>query len=157
MRSVAVRSIPRVRVSIPFVKYWMPLMFANPLAARIACVTLSSNVALSRMRWSMRIWNTSSVSVTLSFGLNANPPLRFTEVSSRSGLEPNTRAAGASTGAVSTSVGTPPMTLVDTWLKCDCASPGARKPVLPAARTSTRGEGWKRNATLPVTSEPKSE
>src|SRR5258705_5096949 len=101
--------------------------------------------------------NPSTVSVNLSFGLNARPALRLTAFPARSGLDPNSRAAVSPTGTINTSVTTPAMTLVLTWLKCDCPKPGARHPVLPAARNVKWREGWKRTAALPVKSERKSQ
>ena len=97
------------------------------------------------------------MNVTLSLGLNAKPALTFTDFSACSGFELNSRAALSATGTMSTSVTTPPMTFVFTRLKCDWVSPGARNPVLRAARTVNWREGCKRTAALPVASEPKSE
>ena len=119
IRNVPVMSKPRVRVSRPLVKYCRPLTFVKLLAARMACVTLSAKVALSRIRWLILIWNASTVNVTLSFGLNAKPALTFTDFSACSGFELNSRAALSATGTMSTSVTTPPMTFVFTRLKCD--------------------------------------
>ena len=50
----------------------------------------------------------------------------------------------------------PAITFVVTLPKAIWLKPGARKPVLAAARNVTRSDGWKRSATLPVIRSPKS-
>ena len=50
----------------------------------------------------------------------------------------------------------PAITLVTTLLNATWLRPGARKPVLAAARNVTRRDGWYRTDALPLSREPKS-
>src|SRR5207249_6616620 len=105
----------------------------------VLSVVASSNVAPRRIRSSILIWYASTVSVKFSNGVTASPALRLTDFSSLSGLAPRALAAGWSTGKMPISSGAPAMKLVTTLLKWICPRPGARNPVLPAARTVRRG------------------
>jgi hypothetical protein len=78
------------------------------------------------------------------------------EVSSCSGLLPSAIDAGLSTGKRPMSMNCPAITLVTTLLNDTWLRPGARNPLLAAARRVTRRDGWTRRATLPLTREPKS-
>ena len=78
----------------------------------------------------------------LSTGVSTTPALRLYAVSSFSGTAPSAWAAGLSAGKSPTSMNSPPMTLVTTLLKETWLRPGARNPVLAAARSVTRRDGW---------------
>ena len=71
-------------------------------------------------------------------------------------MAPSASAAGWSTGKMPTSTNSPAITFVTTLLNATWLNPGARKPVLAAARSVTRRDGWKRTEPLPLTREPKS-
>jgi len=116
-------------------------MLEKPESARIACDTESPNVAPSRMRLSIVIWKKSTVNVTLSRGVNANPPLRLTDVSSLKRLRAENLGRAIVDREVADLNELPPITFVVVWLKKLCASPGARNPVLAAPRTTKRGVG----------------
>src|SRR6266481_4949240 len=105
------------------------------------------------MRCLILIWNTSTVNVTLSLGLNAKPALTFTDFSACSGFELNSRAALSATGTMSTSVTTPPMTFVFTRLKCDWLSRGARRE-LTRGLQADRGLAGRQRAEVGVVLEP---
>ena len=78
----------------------------------------------------------------LPIGEKANPQLRFSDVSSRSGFAPSTCGAPVLTGKIPTCTGTPAITFVTTLLKYSWLIPGARKPVLAAPRSVSSFDGW---------------
>ncbi len=97
-RRSPVTSIPLVLVSSPLVKNCTAPMLGKPESERICCDTESPNVAPNRIRSLILMLKTSTVTVKLSLGVKANPPLRLTDVSSLSGLAPKICDARLLTG-----------------------------------------------------------
>jgi hypothetical protein len=97
----------------------------------------------------------------LRCGVKAKPAVSCTEFSGLRSVAPSARATGLATAKVPTSTGTVPwpgmlMKLVLTAEKLDCASDGARKPVLAAPRITKALCAWKRSVSFPSTVLPKS-
>src|SRR4029077_16461290 len=109
-----------------------------PSGVRIGATCAPVKLPDRTMRCLMSIWKKSAVISRLDIGCQTAPPLRFFEVSGRSGCAPRPFAMGLSTGGVQTSKGaTFPLEsrrkFVLTVENHDWPREGARKPVLAAA------------------------